>query len=397
MRNDIKKLLGLQHLWVDHWEITDKRIEVKVRSPRTFAMCPHCMRSVKRVHQYKLRIIKHSIWQERKIILRLTTRRFYCNVCKKAFQEYIPGIDKRRTTDNFRRLILKDLARSSLSYVKQMTDISPTVLYSVLKENYEKTKNINWAEQGENITLGIDEHSYRGRNLVLTVTNISQKKLLLVGKDDRLSTVRNFLAQADKSRIKEVCIDMKKGYLNVIKEQLPNAKITVDKFHVVAYANKNLDDVRDVIVGKGRHVRQLLFKGQEKLSDKEKLKLSALFKQYQTFPSLKEAYFIKEKLRDFYRLTDKKEARRKFARLILFCENSQSRYTQGIGKTLLRWKDYILNYFDYFSTNAFTEGVHTKIKMIKRVSFGFRNIAHYIAKVSLAFLPLLCLNQHTIC
>jgi transposase len=397
MKQDIKKLLNLQNVWVDSWEIKDKEVTVKIRSPRTSCMCPRCTNSVIRVHQYKIRKINHSIWQSRKVILHLTIRRFYCNYCKKAFTEYIPGFDKRRTTDNFRRLILKDLARNSLSHVARTNDISPPVLYSILKENHDKFKEINWEEQGDKFVLGIDEHSYRGRRLVLTATNITQKKLLMVGKDDRLATLTEFLRNADQKRLSEVCIDMKRGYLNTIQRELPGMKVTVDKFHVVAYANKNLDEVRSIVVNKGYHVRQILFKGKEKLSEEEKIKLDLLFKKLEKFPSLYQAYFIKEKLRDFYKLTDKKEARRQLDNIIMFCETSHSRYMKSFGKTLFRWKENILNYFDNFQTNAFTEGVHTKIKMIKRVSFGFRNIDNYIAKVTLAFIPFLILIQHTIC
>jgi len=65
-------------------------------------------------------------------------------------------------------------------------------------------------------------------------------------------------------------------------------------------------------------------------------------------------------------------------------------------KTLKEWKNEILNYFDNKTINGFTEGCHTKIKMLKRVSFGFRNINNYIAKMTLAFLPLLwIINYHT--
>ena len=207
-----------------------------------------------------------------------------------------------------------------------------------------------------------------------------------------------FLQKADQKRISEVCIDMKRGYLNTLKRELPNAKVTVDKFHVIAYANKNLDEVRSIIVAKNRyHVRKILFKGKEKLNEKEKIKLEMLFKMFEKFPSLYQAYFIKEKLREFYRLKNKSEARKKFSVILIYCENSQSRYVKSFGKTLFRWKENILNYFDNFQTNAFTEGVHTKIKMTKRISFGFRNINNYIAKMTLAFIPLLWLIQHTIC
>ncbi|MBW6440999.1 transposase [Patescibacteria group bacterium] len=63
-------------------------------------------------------------------------------------------------------------------------------------------------------------------------------------------------------------------------------------------------------------------------------------------------------------------------------------------ETLIRWQEYILNYFNNFSTNAYAQGCHKKVKMIKRMSFGFLNIENYIAKVMLAFAPLLYFSHH---
>lgn len=396
MKQDIKKLLGLQNIWVDSWEISNHEINVKIRSPRTYCMCPGCTKSVSRVHQYSKRKIRHSVWQEKPVILELTKRRFYCRYCKKAYTEHIPGIDRRRSTSNFRNIVLKELAHGSLNHVGQRINVSSTVLYDVLMENQEK-QFIDWNEQGEKFTLGIDEHSFRGKRMALTITNITKRKLLKVCKDDRIETVEAFLSSCDKQRIQEVCIDMKRGFLNAAQRQLPNAKVTVDKFHVVAAANKMLDEVRSIVIGKNYKVRRALFKGKERLHEKEKLKLEFIFEKYKNFPALYEAYFVKEKLRDFYKSKDMREAKRNMKNLIMFCENSNSKFITDFGGTLTRWQEYILNHFVHRSTSAFTEGVHTKIKMIKRMSFGFRNIENYIAKILLAFLPLLWINQHTIC
>jgi transposase len=393
MNNDIKKLLGLQNIWIDSWDITDNKVIVKVRHPRNSCMCPHCTCNTKRVHSRKIRLIKHSIWQEKIVLLSLSVRRFYCSKCNKIFTEHIIGIDRRRTTKNYRDILLKQLSRNSLTYTTQTTKSSSSVLYSVLRESREANKKINWEEQGKNLTIGIDEHSFQGRRMALTLTNISKGKLITVLENDRKYTLDEWLKTADSKRVSEVCIDMRRMFLYSAKEHLPKAKVTVDKFHVIAYANKAMDEVRSIIVPK-RKVRRLLFKGQERLSDKERIKLDGIFKEFKMYPSLYQAYFIKEKLRSFYRLRDKKEASRQLANIIMFCEESKSRYVKAIGRTLVFWREYILNYFNNYSTNAFTEGVHTKIKMLKRTSFGFRNIDNYIAKILLGFLPFV-LDVHT--
>ena len=395
MRKHIKELLGLQGVWIDSWDINEQEVRVKIRSPRTTALCTLCGKRSKKVHQYHQRKIKHSVWQSRLVILLVTKRRFMCKKCAKPFSEYIPGLDRKRSTNNYRRVLIKDLSRSSFSHLIQTAKTSSSVLYGALHEQQRFCQDINWEEQGNNLTIGIDEHSFRGHRMALTLTNITEKRLLAVGVSDNVKLVRQYLEKADKSKVSEVCMDMKAGFLYAVKECLPKAKVAVDKFHVIAAANKALDEVRSVVVGKGLHVRKVLFKGKERLNEKEKLKLQGIFYRYKHFPSLYEAYMIKEKLRSFYKSKNTREAEQKLKDIIMLCECSKSRYVQTYGRTLQQWQPYILNYFNNHSTNAFTEGVHTKIKMIKRISFGFRNIHNYIAKVTLAFLPFLYLFHHT--
>lgn len=323
-------------------------------------------------------------------------RRFYCNNCKKAFAEHIIGIDRRSSTANFRDGIIKELVKGSINQAQRSMGVSSSLVYDVLKKHHEE-QSIDWEEQGESITLGIDEHSHQGRKMALTVTNLTQQKLIQVCKNDRIATVEEFLKKVDKQRIKEVCIDMKRGFLYAIQRELPLAIVTVDKFHVIAAANKALDEVRGIIVDKRYHIRLALLKGKERLREREQQKLDHLFEEYKTFPSLAQAYFIKEKVREFYGSKDRQQAKERMEHLIMFCENTQSNTMHSFGRTLSRWQEYILNYFVYRSTNAYTEGVHTKIKMIKRMSFGFRNVDNYIAKITLAFLPLIWFNQHTVC
>ena len=55
--------------------------------------------------------------------------------------------------------------------------------------------------------------------------------------------------------------------------------------------------------------------------------------------------------------------------------------------TLKRWREPILNHFGNATTNGFTEGCNTKIKMLKRVSYGLRNVEVYWRKMLLGFAP----------
>ena len=65
-------------------------------------------------------------------------------------------------------------------------------------------------------------------------------------------------------------------------------------------------------------------------------------------------------------------------------------------RTLRRWDREILGYLQYPLSNGYTEechceqseaSCHTKVKLLKRLSYGFRNVEVYIRKMLLGFLP----------
>jgi transposase len=56
--------------------------------------------------------------------------------------------------------------------------------------------------------------------------------------------------------------------------------------------------------------------------------------------------------------------------------------------TLTHYQPYILNYFDNRTTNAVTEGLHRKFKLIQRQAFGFKNPEVYACRILLACIPL---------
>jgi transposase len=115
---------------------------------------------------------------------------------------------------------------------------------------------------------------------------------------------------------------------------------------------------------------------------------------FSRFPVLKEFWWTKEQLRLFYRAKDRTEGEKILGRILVGCESSDDAEMVRWGRTLRHWRSYLLNYFAHRTTNAYTEGVHTKIKLLKRASYGLRNIEVYVKKMLLGFLPPLLLYFH---
>jgi transposase len=397
-------MLNLQGILIDRVEVLDKEQEILVhcRSPRLMTTCPDCGRSTKKVHQRSIRKVKHGVMNYRQIILFLAVRRFKCKQCQKVFTESFPGISRDKTSANLKIEMLDWLRRNSFNFIGEQFKISPSTLVRyLLKMNGDIS--IDWATA--NITkLGIDEHSFRGKYLIITITDLSNKKLLAILKSDNQATLAQFIAQIPskyRNRINEVCTDLRSSYKPVIEKMLPQAILTADRFHVGLLARRALDDIRTIVQdeasGSRINLKKILWKNGDQLNENEQVKLATIFKKYENFPVLKEAYIIKEQIIQMYYTHSEEEALKRFKNIIMLLEtSSDSCYLATMRRTLKKWKIPILNYFKYRTTNGFTEGCHTKIKMMKRVSYGFKNIDNYIAKMTLAFLPLIwILNYHT--
>lgn len=397
-------MLNLQGILIDRVEVLDKEQEILVhcRSPRLMTTCPDCGRSTKKVHQRSIRKVKHGVMNYRQIILFLAVRRFKCKQCQKVFTESFPGISRDKTSANLKIEMLDWLRRNSFNFIGEQFKISPSTLVRyLLKMNGDIS--IDWATA--NITkLGIDEHSFRGKYLIITITDLSNKKLLAILKSDNQATLAQFIAQIPskyRNRINEVCTDLRSSYRPVIEKMLPQAILTADRFHVGLLARRALDDIRTIVQdeasGSRINLKKILWKNGDQLNENEQVKLATIFKKYENFPVLKEAYIIKEQIIQMYYTHSEEEALKRFKNIIMLLEtSSDSCYLATMRRTLKKWKIPILNYFKYRTTNGFTEGCHTKIKMMKRVSYGFKNIDNYIAKMTLAFLPLIwILNYHT--
>jgi len=405
MKNDIAKIFRLQAFWVRSVILLPNAIEVEIELKKKYRRCPRCGKRANYRHQAgKIRFVKHHLWGERIVYLKGRKDRWHCRRCDKPFTEQWPGLKQwSRKTETAEYQLLNLLKGKSFRQLQQENGVSDhEARYLLAKVDTTPT----WQEEQkqENIRLGIDEHSFRGRNLVITVTNLSQRRLKAILPDDQQKSIKAWLKaipEEIKPKIKEVCIDMKELFAAAIRQELPLSDIVLDHFHVIQDANRRLDEARrlEQEMQRRRHIgkRWWFLMGRERLDGKHRVMLDQLLERY---ASLKDFYYYKEQLRAFYKAKSREEAAVLMSRIILNMECSDDAAINQWGRTLKHWRNYILNYFKSKTTNAFTEGAHNKIKMIKRMSFGFRNVQTYIRKMMIAFIPIAYLGGliwHTLC
>jgi transposase len=385
------QLFCLDGLFLDKVETNSDAVLIAVHSPRHSATCPRCNRSTKRIVKKRIRNIKHGFCDNRLVILQITLRSFRCRYCG-SFGERIPGIDRRQTTARFRVLVVPKIRDRSFSAVAKDFGLSASSLIRSARE-LRQSIAIPWPTMP--FSLGIDEHSFSGRDLMITLTNVSHHDLLDLLKNDYNITLRNWLQnmpEKAKNLIQAVCIDMRSSYRSVVEKELPGIPIVIDKFHVIQHLNWHLQQLRLLYTNQTFPLPKLLLeKNKEDLRENERTQLQTIFSRY---PAIAEFWRMKEIMRRLYRLRDANKATEQFDVLLDGLRGDDRPRWQELHRTLKRWKKYILNYFSAGRiTNAYTEGVHTRIKLLKRISYGFRNKTNYIAKMTLAFLPLLTILE----
>ena len=186
-------------------------------------------------------------------------------------------------------------------------------------------------------------------------------------KSEDIITVLKQQPLAMREGVEEVCVDMWGGFPKVIREVFPNAKSVIDRFHVQKLINRALNKIRLILKLKGSKTRYLLMSNQEKLANEEQGELELILK---SSPSLKIAHELKEELITIYNSDiTASGGMRKMKKWLI----SAKIMFGSAADTLDSHIEGICNYFNNRTTSGVTEGINTRIKLIIRQSYGFKN------------------------
>jgi transposase len=165
---------------------------------------------------------------------------------------------------------------------------------------------------------------------------------------------------------------MSPAFQKGVRENLPNAQVTFDKFHVTKVLGDAMEKVRRSEWRKDKTVkggRWALLKNPENLTEKQRAQLSDITARN---AALAEAYRLKETFRDFYRQPDLTSATGFLKGWIAVAENSTIKPMVKAAKTLRNRGKGILRWFTSHLTNAVMEGLNSLLQAAKRKARGYR-------------------------
>ena len=239
---------------------------------------------------------------------------------------------------------------------------------------------------------GMDEKNFgRGHSYISVLTDVEQGRVLDVVEGRDLAAADQLwkkLPTEQRAQIRAVTVDMWDAFMTAARQNVAQADIVHDKFHVAKYLSKAVDDVRkrehrelkreeiETLTG----TKYLWLTNPKNWSDKQK----ALFKALKG-EGLKvgRAWAIKEAFSDFWRYSYEGSAKKFFDRWYFWATHSRLKPMSDMARTLKRHFAGLLTYLRHRITNAVTEGLNSKIQALKSNARGFRNFENY--RVSILF------------
>ena len=384
--------LGLRGYWLTHTNYLNGCVYFHVERKRQKRQCRGCRA---RCHHLRL----NGRFQREFIALPIGGRRVFvvlhghyqkCSCCGRSLREPITFADgTRRYIKAFERYVI-DLCRiATIKHVADLLGVGWDLVKDIFKNHLRKRNKRRRFAQVQ--YLAIDEFAVRkGHRYMTLVMDLKSGHVLHVGDGKGADAVVPFLRSLKRrgAHIKAVAIDMWPAFTRAVTDALPGVDIVHDPFHVVALANKALDDTRkglyrklkgaDSKVIKG--TRFLLLKGSEKLDQAAVEHLSRLASMNE--PLLR-AYLLKEELRYFWSLT-KRKAPRYLIAWIRRARASGLPHFEKLASVLQRHEAHILTFFEHRITTGPLEGLNNKVKTLKRQAYGFRDSEYF--KLRLLFI-----------
>ena len=371
--------LNLPSINILNVQETDTQYTFEVEALYRPNLCQRCGYMTKMVAygNFKRSIIDLPM-HGKQTLLYLISKRYKCYGCEKTFLEQLPDIDEKRSmTKRLVKYIAKNgLEKPFTTLVQEIGNITLNTVKAVCVDYLDNMEQKNLPIVTPEI-IGIDEiHLLSGNRAV--ITNITQKTLIDMLEDRKLETIVSFLNKLpDKQNVKYITIDMWRPYKTAVNKVLPHAKIIIDKFHVIKYANQVMDNLRKElsrsellkknkkIIGYSIHLIRKRFKT---LSAKDIDKIESIFKQY---PAIQQAYQLKEQFCDIYEADSKEHAYKLYNEWVKAVENSEIILFTELTQTVNNWHSEIFNYFDNKVTNAFTESLNGIIRFAHRQGRGY--------------------------
>ena len=358
----LDRLLDLPSTTVESFTEEGNKIILKLQFLHDKAACPHCNTQSGQLKQNRPILIRDLSVFGKLVYLNTPRRQFYCQHCQKYFTEKLPFVDwERRYTQRYEEYVYQRIQSASVEQVSRDEYLSWDQVQGIFDHQFSLKKKDDWTEVKR---VSIDEVSkHKGhKDFVTVVSNIDAGELLEVVDSHKQKDIIEVLMQQPlevREKVEEVSVDMWGGFPKVVKEVFPNAKVVIDRFHVMQPVIKELNQLHRKAKSEIKGIkgsRFVILKNNVDLTEEEKPKLETILKRSK---SLRLAYNLKEDFRNIFETC--KTPQEAQERLKAWLEKAKPVYG-AVLDTIRNHLDNICNYFLNRTTSGVMEGLNNRIK-----------------------------------
>lgn len=277
----------------------------------------------------------------------------------------------------FEALVLMLAPQMPFAAVARIVGISPHRVLAICKGYVSLA--LAQAYFGNVRALAIDETSRaRGHDYITLAADADERRVLAVveGRDAKaVAAIADELVEhgCPPEQIDCVSIDMSPAYIKGCTEELPNARITFDKFHVVWHANAAVDKMRRIEQRTDKSLKGMrwsLLKDRESLKPEAAADLDALISRMTTVRTAR-AWAYKEQLRE---ILERKQINVVRQMLLHWCTcvmRSKVEPMKEVAAMVRRHLQGIVAWAQTRQTNGFLEALNGLFQAAKRRARGF--------------------------
>ena len=364
--------------------------------PGCGGVCDRCGARVREIHERRMRRVRDLPLLDVQTLLVLERRRVECPRCG-------PTLERLSWLERYSR-VTKRMAEA-VARLCEVLPLKQVAEFYGLGWDTVKEIHKSWLHrelgpvnlEGVEV-IGMDEFAIqKGHRYATVIVEPGRKRVLWVGRGRGREDVRPFfelLGEQGRRKLRAVVMDMSVAYKEEVNEQCPQAKIVYDLFHVVAKYGREVIDrtrvdeanrlrvnpaARKVVKGS----KWLLLRNKKNITNRdERVKLKELLAANRKLATV---YVMKEDLKHLWDYRYPAWARKFWKDWYLRAVRSRIAPLVKFAKALKNYIEGIIAHCRYRLHTSLIEGINNKIKVIKRMAYGFRDDEYFFLRIRSAF------------
>ena len=394
--------------------------------------CPACggkvnIHSIEHIHLKDM-----PIRQELPMGVSVMFHRYRCRNCRAVFAEDIPmkypgARITKRAARWIKALLLQKLSIRAVQIItgihwETVRNIHKEIMQEALEHRKADLKEKNYKPK----YLAVDEFAvHKGHTYATCVMDLEQGDVIWVGEGRSKEKFRKFFEDIPEDYLSDViaiAMDMNASYHILVREYMPHARIVYDRYHMQAQFGKEvlgvvrleearkhnakskeirLSAMQEKDIGRNKELyaaakaemrsysslkklRWSLLRKSSSLSDASTKHLKAILANHS---SLATCYAMKEELTELYKLQTHEEAEKGWKQWFSAAKESGIPALKRFAELKECRIDGLIAHAEHPISTGKLEGFNNKIKVAKRVGYGYRDDDYFFMLVKSLSLP----------